>query len=124
MHIPVTELIEMDIPNGGITCSVKGYFFYRIAEDIHDETILPKCFLSNTEEESTMYVTIPNEIGESVISEDETFGMMVGGSYAYYGLSAEVTGIIEKSANELIFRKIDKLHLTKNNLTQDFVFSS
>lgn len=119
----IAEIKEMDIPSGGLICSVKGNFFYYLAEDGLSPQSSP-CFLSPSGSENDMdCALLPPEVGEHIMKMDETFGIMVGGKYAYYGLTAIVSGVACRQNGKIIFPKISNIALQSGALKQDFHMS-
>ena len=116
----VSEINKMEIPHEGIGCEVKGYFFYYLADD----SMCPKsspCFLSASDLESDLnYILLPKYVGENVIKMDDTFGMLVGGKYAYYGLRSIVIGVIRRQEDQVLFSNVSSLLLERGSLRQEF----
>jgi len=118
----IFDLNKVDIPKEGISCTVKGYFSYQLS-DANSNSLQPHCYISEAPEDSSSFIAMSDNIGETIISDDETFGMLVGGSYAYYGIHALVEGVIERNGDNLIFSKVKSLTLEKNDLSQRFIFN-
>jgi len=118
----IAEIREMDIPNDGLSCEIKGYFFYYIARDELCPQLSP-CFLCPTDSENGLdCVQLPSEIGELIVKADETFGMLVGGKYAYYGLSSVVSGLLYRRNESLVFLMVKNVSLESEcgDLKQNF----
>lgn len=68
-------------------------------------------------------ITLPKDIIPKVIEQDETFGILVGGKYAYYAMKALVKGIIAIVNDQQFFSKVDELTLIENDRRQVLTFS-
>ena len=81
-------------------------------------------FLSdNNDGDFGKIITLPKDIIPKVIEQDETFGILVGGKYAYYAMKAIVKGIIAIVNVQQFFSKVDELTLIENDRRQVFTFS-
>ena len=98
---------------------IKGYFFYIISEQAEDNGS-GKCYICSDKDNLNEKIYIPEQVGEKVINDDETFGMLVGGEYAYYGLEAEIKGNIIESHNIIKFVSVDEITLSRGNEKQSF----
>jgi len=117
----ISEFLNEEFSSAGASCSVFGRFYYRISEgEISNGT--SNCYLAESDEEGSPKLFFLNDVGESVIDNDETFGMMVGGEFAYFGIYAEVTGLIKRSPDALTFEVVDELKLEKDGDIQVFKF--
>ena len=118
----VSEIKDLEIPDKGLNCLVKGFFYYRISSTEQGDQISPICYLAESESVDSLFIELSKEIGETVISDDETFGMMVGGEFAYFGLSGIVDGIIKSQNGVLTFTRVESLKLEKDGESQKFYF--
>ena len=119
MSFTISEIEHKEIPSEGMSCSVKGKFYYRISETNVDGSA--RCYLSESDN-SELKLVISDQICEQVIDDDETFGMMVGGEYAYFGLHAEVGGLVKRSANGIVLEQVSVMILSKDGEYQEFSF--
>lgn len=107
---------RLSIPEGGLACSLGGFFFYRLSNGDS-----PRCYLGDTAERPGILVQLRDEIGELVLSEDETFGMLVGGEFAYSGLKCTAEGHLHRDGSRaLSLTSIVKITLEKDGLFQTF----
>lgn len=118
----VSEIKEFKIPDEGLNCSVKGLFYYRISTIEQGDQVSPKCYLAESKSDDSLFIEFSDEIGETVISDDETFGIMVGGKFAYFSLSGIVDGIVKSKNGILTFTRVDSLKLEKDGESQKFSF--
>lgn len=113
----VADLERIDIPVSGATCRIEGFFFYRIADGS-----FPKCYLGNAPENPSLCVSLHEDIGEAVLSGDETFGMLVGGEFAYFGLACAAEGVLHRDAEcRFSLSMVSRMTLTKDGVSQDFL---
>ena len=68
-------------------------------------------------------ITLPEDIIPQVIEQDETFGVLVGGKYAYYAMKAIVKGVITIVNDQHFFNIVEELTLIENDRRQVFTFS-
>ena len=79
------------------------------------------CFLSASDLESDLnYILLPKYVGENVVRMDNTFGMLVGGKYAYYGLRSITIGLIRRQEDQVSFSNVSNLFLERGSLRQEF----
>jgi hypothetical protein len=116
----VSEIINMEIPVNGKKCCVKGKFYYRLSRV--DDRNFVNCYLAESNDDNSPKIFLSDDIGEAVIDADETFGMMVGGEFAYYGIEAEVDGLLKIIAEGAAFENVMNMKLRKDNEFQDFKF--
>ncbi|XKM14509.1 hypothetical protein RCS94_04865 [Orbaceae bacterium ac157xtp] len=69
-------------------------------------------------------IILPDYIIPQIIEQDETFGVLIGGEYAYYAMEAVIKGTVVIVNGQQFFSKVDKLILTENDRSQVFMFSS
>lgn len=117
----IAEIKKIKLPIKGRLCSVIGKFYYRIS-DSENTRNYSRCYLADSDDSDSIRIFLSDDIGEAVIDADETFGMMVGGEFAYYGLEAVLEGTLISSPQGLIFEKVLGLKLQKGGETQEFVF--
>lgn len=110
----IIDLLKMNLPDEGVDCVVKGKFYYRIEGDDHS------CYLSDSDDMAAQ-IYLSNDLGELVINEDETFGMLVGGEFAYYGVEAEVTGVLKESSNNRYLDAVKCINLKSDLGEQKFI---
>jgi hypothetical protein len=112
MMMTISEILKTEIPDEGLTCEVAGSFFYYLATD----GMCPqpsRCFLSSSDSDSDVHIiALPPEVGKEAIRMDETFGMMVGGKYAYFAMPAVVSGTIRRQNGKLTFTRVSDLWTT------------
>ncbi len=118
----VLEIQHLDIPSDGMNCLVKGKFYYRIIGDKNEKCNYVNCFIADTFDNDSPKLFLSDEVGETVVDKDESFGMMVGGEFAYYGMDIEVDGLIKKSLQGLVFETVKVLKLEKDGNCQEFIF--
>ena len=118
----VSEIVDLDLPADGIASSLKGKFYYCITQDRKNKFDFFNCYITDASDTESPRVYLPNDVGETVIDKDETFGMMVGGEFAYYGLNAEIYCVIKKTARGLIGESVKSLKLEKDGENQEFNF--
>lgn len=118
----VSEVESLDIPVAGLSVSLKGKFYYRIAENGKEKSDFVNCYIADSSDSDSPRLYLSNGVGEAVIDEDEIFGMMVGGEYAYFGLDAEITGLVKKTIEGLICESVKLLKLEKDGESQEFSF--
>ncbi|WP_428036072.1 hypothetical protein [Amphritea sp.] len=118
----VSELQNIDLPNDGLECSVKGKFYYRISDHGESGNNYVNCYVDDLSDNSSSKLFLSDEVGETVIDGDETFGMMVGGEFAYYDIDVELECVIKKTPQGLICATVEKLKLEKDGDSQVFSF--
>ena len=111
-----------DLPVDGVMTSLKGKFFYRLPEDGCVKDVYANCYITEAFDIDSDRLYLSDEIGEAVIGEDETFGMMVGGEFAYWGVNAEVKCRIRKTTKGLVCENVEYLKLEKDGESQEFRF--
>lgn len=117
----VFEIICMELPIDGMSCRVKGKFYYRISKSDASRDFA-NCYLAESDDINSPKVLLSDGIGEAVIDEDETFGIMVGGEFAYFGIEAEVEGLIKETPEGPIFEIVKSMKLNKDGESQEFKF--
>jgi hypothetical protein len=119
----ISEVENIELPNGGMECSIKGKFFYRIsASSGEDKNNLTNCYITDSSSNEVSKLFLSNKYGESIIDMDETFGMMVGGEFAYYDIDAELKCMVEKVDGKLVCKELSELSLERNGERQQFSF--
>lgn len=118
----VSELQNIELPDGGAECSVKGRFYYRISGSEGNGSNYINCYVADSSDSNSPKLFLADEIGEAIIDGDETFGMMVGGEYAYYDIDAELECIVKKTPQGLICGAVGTLKLEKDGDSQVFTF--
>ena len=111
----VSEIDDVVIAADGLPCMVQGKFFYRIAG-----SHIALCYLAERKD-SPVKIELPIAVGELVVAEDESFGMMVGGEFAYYDLECLVEGVLHReNTGGLGFRPVKSIALFRNETSQVF----
>lgn len=118
----VSEIQYLDLPVDGVSGSLKGKFYYRIAEGGENRDDFVDCYITDSSDSDSPRLYLSNEVGKAVIDKDETFGMMVGGEFAYYGLDAEINCIIRKTMKGFVCENVEYLRLEKDGESQEFSF--
>lgn len=118
----VSELQNIDIPDDGVRCAVKGKFYYRISDNGESGSDYVNCYMNDPLDSSSSKLFLSDKVGEAIIDGDETFGMMVGGEFAYYDFDVELECVIKKASQGLICAKVEKLKLEKDGDSQVFSF--
>ena len=118
----VSELENIELPDEGVECSVKGKFYYRISSNKENGSTYFNCYVTDSSDESSPKLFLADEVGEAIIDWDETFGMMVGGEYAYYDIGAELKCIVKKTSQGFVCKTVDTLKLEKDGDSQVFSF--
>lgn len=114
----ISSLEKMSIPTEGMSCRVKGRFFFQIAGSEGR-----RCYLSENAN-SSLTIQLNEDVGEFVVGNDETFGMLVGGEFAYFDLDCVADGVLCRSENgQLSLRPVDCISLRKDELCQSFELS-
>ena len=68
-------------------------------------------------------IILPNNITELIIDKDQSFGVLVGGEYAYYAMDAIIEGVLELKEQQLYLSKVNKITLFDGEISQSFVFT-
>ncbi|WP_347253684.1 hypothetical protein [Leminorella grimontii] len=68
-------------------------------------------------------IILPNSIIELIIEQDKSFGVLVGGEYAYYAMDAIIEGFLELNGQQLSLSKVNKITLFDCDISQDFIFT-
>jgi hypothetical protein len=118
----VSELQNIELPDEGIECSVKGGFYYRISGNEKNSSDYVNCYVADSSDSNSPKLFLADEIGEAIIDGDETFGMMVGGEYAYYDVDVKLDCIVKKTRQGLICETVETLRLEKDGGSQVFTF--
>ncbi|WP_144436642.1 hypothetical protein [Lysobacter antibioticus] len=114
----ISDLVDIVIPEGGLSCCIKGLFFCSVVAN----GVAPKCFIKDSLD-SSMHVSLPDSAADLVLSSDETFGMMVGGKFSYFGLDCIAEGILScDTQGGLFLQGVRKIVLGKNGLSQVFAW--
>lgn len=118
----VSQVSEIVIPEGGLRCTVRGLFFYRIAH-LDTESTTPPCYIADSSDSGPI-IGLPQAIGETVIDDDETFGMLVGGEFAYFGVNAHLSGlVVSQGSGVKEFAEVNNLILEMDGRSQEFATS-
>lgn len=118
----VSELQNIKFPKEGATCSVKGKFYYRISGDEERTPDYVNCYVADSSDINSPKLFISDKFGEAIINGDETFGMIVGGEFAYYGIDVELECLIKRASQGIICEDVKALKLEKDGDSQSFFF--
>ena len=119
MKASVNDL-QANLPSyDGATCELEGQFFYRLSSDGLEQS---SCYLAPSHD-SNFKILLPLSLGEHVVEADTTFGMLVGGEYAYFDVSAKVTGTIRATTDGASVDEITDFQLQKDGALQTFDFT-
>jgi hypothetical protein len=118
----VSELKNIELPDEGAECSVKGRLYYRISNNEENGSNYINCYVTDSSNANLPKLFLADEIGEAIIDRDETFGMLVGGEYAYYDIDVELKCVVKKTAQGLICKTVETLKLEKDGDSQVFAF--
>lgn len=84
-----------------------------------------KAFLSaDNNGDFVKIILLPEKIISQVIEQDDTFGVLVGGKYAYYAMQSIIKGKIIIINNQQVFNEVDELILMEDGRSQTFTFNS
>jgi hypothetical protein len=117
----IAEITCLELPIDGMNCSVKGRFYYRISENGRNRDFF-NCYLAESDNKDSPKIFLSDGIGDAVIDADETFGMMVGGEFAYYGVDAEIDGLVKCIPEGMAFEMVKSIRLEKDGESQEFNF--
>jgi len=113
----VSDLASLSVPASGLQCRLQGYLFYRI---VPEEA--PVCYLAEDQEVPRLLVTIPERYADFLLREDSTFGMLVGGDYAYFGMECVVEGLVcSTSAEKFRLSRVSSIRLIQDDIFRDFL---
>lgn len=112
----VKSILKLQPPATLEVC-VRSTFYYRISGG---ELGYGNCYLADSSSEGEDRLVLSDSVGEFVIEEDETFGMMVGGEYAYFGLEVELRGFYRSSEGGPEIDPVTSLSLRSGDLVQEF----
>lgn len=118
----MSDIRNLDLPIDDINVSLQGKFYYRIAnqEEKNDNSV--NCYITDSSENDALELGLSDDVGQAIINEDETFGMMVGGEFAYCGLNAQINCVVRKTEQGFICGPVKYLKLEKDDKTQEFSF--
>jgi len=69
-------------------------------------------------------LTLSEKIADTVLKEDSTFGMLVGGDFLYYAKSVELIKPVIKSIDDIFFvESAEKIILMEENQKQIFTLT-
>lgn len=114
----ISSLKKINVPVSGVPCVIKGFFFYRMTDGK-----FPKCYLGDAPENPSAYITLEDRVGNIVLSDDETFGMLVGGEFAYFGLACIAEGVLFCNDYGFFLSMVSRIKITKDGIYQDFMIN-
>lgn len=119
----ISEIENLEISNKGLDCTVSGKFFYRIASEGEGQNDFVDCYIADSSNDRAPKLFLANRYGESVIDMDETFGMMVGGEFAYFDINIVLSCVVKRFDEKLVCESLKSFTLERNGESQEFNFS-
>ena len=118
----VSDIGNLDLPIDGINVSLQGKLYYRIVNRKEKNNNAVNCYITDSSEYDALKLCLSDNVGETVVNEDETFGMMVGGEFAYCGLNAQINCVVRRTERGFVSGAVKYLKLEKDDKTQEFSF--